>query len=86
MDNIALRAVSRYLTLKGLSPKEVHEDMVTTLGEAAPSDSMVERWVTEFKRARENQEEDPHPAKKVIITSQAIAKKRTKTAGPSVYL
>ena len=30
-----------YLGLKGLTPKEIHEDMVVTLGEDAPSYSMV---------------------------------------------
>lgn len=33
-DNIGLCAVIRNLILKGLSPKEVHEDMVATLEEA----------------------------------------------------
>ena len=33
MDNISHRAVIRYLGLKGLTPKEIHEDMVVTLGE-----------------------------------------------------
>ena len=37
MDNISHRAVIRYLGLEGLSPKEIHEDMVVTLGENAPS-------------------------------------------------
>ena len=43
MDNISHRAVIRYLGLEGLTPKEIHEDMVVTLGENAPSYSMVKK-------------------------------------------
>ena len=41
--DISHRAVIRYLGLKGLTPKEIHEDMVVTLGENAPSYSMVKK-------------------------------------------
>ena len=43
MDNVANRSVIRYLGLKGLTPKEVHEDMVATLGAEAPSYSTVKK-------------------------------------------
>ena len=43
MDNISLCAVIHYLGLKGLSPKEIHEDMVVALGENASSYSMVKK-------------------------------------------
>ena len=33
MDNVSHRAVIRYLGLEGLTPKEIHEVMVVTLGE-----------------------------------------------------
>ena len=33
MDNISHRAVIRYPGLTGLTPKEIHEDMVVTLGQ-----------------------------------------------------
>ena len=37
MYNIRHRAVIRYLGLKGLTPKEILEDMVVKLEENAPS-------------------------------------------------
>ena len=37
------------LGLQGLTPKEIHEDLVVTLGENAPSYSMVKKWPAEFK-------------------------------------
>ena len=36
MDNIGLCAVICYLSLKGLSPQNVDEDMMATLGEGCP--------------------------------------------------
>lgn len=37
MDNIGLCVVIRYFSLKGLSFKEVYEDMVAKIREGAPS-------------------------------------------------
>ncbi|XP_041349335.1 protein GVQW3-like [Gigantopelta aegis] len=75
MDNISHGTVIRYLGLKGLTPKEIHEDMVVTLGEDAPSYSMVKKWAAEFKRGRESLEDDPRPGRPVTVTTQeTIAK------------
>ena len=63
MDNARLHAVIHCLDLKNLSSKEVHEDMVGTLGEGVPSLSMVRKWIAEFKRSRVSLEDDPHPQK-----------------------
>ena len=41
MDDISHRAVIRYLGLQGLTPKEIRENMVATLGENSPSYTMV---------------------------------------------
>ncbi|XP_028270394.1 histone-lysine N-methyltransferase SETMAR-like [Parambassis ranga] len=70
MDNVSLRAIIRYLGLKGLSPKEVHKDMVATLGAGAPSYSMVKKWAAEFKRGRENLEDEPRSGRPVTVTTQ----------------
>ena len=39
--DISICAVIRYLHLKVLTPKEIHEDVVVTLRENAPSCSMI---------------------------------------------
>ena len=44
----------RYLYLKGMSPKEIYDDMLETLGEDVPSYSTVKKWAAEFKRGRQN--------------------------------
>ena len=54
MDTFSHRAVIRYLGLKDFTPKEIHEDMVVSLGENAPLYSMVKKWDAEFKRGRES--------------------------------
>ena len=47
--------------LKGLTPKQVHQDMKATLGEDVTSYSMIKKWAGEFKRGRESLEDDPRP-------------------------
>ena len=37
MDEIGHLAVIQYLNIKGLTPKEIHEDTVATLRDNAPS-------------------------------------------------
>ena len=37
MDKIRHRAVIRYFGLKGLTPKQVHQDMEATFGQDTPS-------------------------------------------------
>ena len=50
MDKIGERAVIQYLHKKGLTPKDIHNDMVATLGKDAPSSyAALKRWVAEFK-------------------------------------
>lgn len=70
MDNVANRSVIRYLCLKGLTPKEVHDDMVETLGAEAPSYSTVKKWAAEFKRGRESLEDDPRSGRPATVTTE----------------
>ena len=49
MDKIGERAVIQYLHKEGLTPKDIHDDMVATLGKDAPSYATVKSWVVEFK-------------------------------------
>ena len=48
MNNISHCVVIRYLSLKGLTPKEIHKDMAVILGEDAPPYNMVKWWAAEF--------------------------------------
>lgn len=57
MDKIWHRGVIRYLQKKELTPKEIHADMVSTLGDDAPALSTV-KWAAEFKRGMESLKDD----------------------------
>ena len=52
MDKISERAVIQHLHKKGLTPKDIHNDMVATLRKDAPSYATVKRCMAEFKRCR----------------------------------
>ena len=48
-----VRAVIKYLFKKGMSPKEIHEDLMETLEKESPSYSTVKKWAAEIRRERE---------------------------------
>ena len=75
MDKIGERAVIQYLHKKGLTPKDVHNDMVATLGKDAPSYATVKRWVAEFKRGRQSLEDDPRPGRPVTVATPKMVNK-----------
>ena len=57
-----------YLQLKGLSPFEIHKDMVATIGDNVP----VQKWAVAFKRGRESLENDPPPGRPKSATSKEV--------------
>ena len=69
MDKIWHRGVIRYLQKKGLMTKKVHTDIVSTLGDDAPALSTVKKRAVEFKRGRENLEEDPRSGRPSTATT-----------------
>ena len=59
MDKQEACAVIKYLHKKGMTPKAIHEDMVSALGNTSPSYSTIKKWAAEFKQGRESLEDDP---------------------------
>ena len=57
MEFSELRAVIKYLRIKGLLCKAVHEELVATLRDEASSYSMVKSWYAEFARGRTSTED-----------------------------
>ena len=49
-----MRAVMKYLCKNGMTPKEIHEDFMKTLGNESPSYSTAKTWATELKCWREH--------------------------------
>ena len=75
MDKIGERAVIQYLYKKGLTPKDIHNDMLATLGKDAPSYATVKRWVAEFKCGRQSLEDDPRPGRPVSVAMPEMVNK-----------
>jgi transposase len=63
MEKVKIRAVIKYLCKKGMSPKEIHEDFMDTIGKEPPSYSTVKNWAAEFKRDRESIGDDEQPGR-----------------------
>jgi transposase len=55
------RAVIKYLHMKGLSPQQIHEDMMEVLGGQAT----VYRWAAELKRGRQSTEDEHRSGRRV---------------------
>ena len=49
MENSEYRTVIKYLRRKGLSSREVYEDMLGTLGRDCPSYATITKWYREFR-------------------------------------
>ena len=75
MDKIGERGVIQYLHKKGLTPKDIQNYMVATLGKDAPSYATVKRWVAEFKHGRQSPEDDPRPGKSVTVATPEMVNK-----------
>ena len=69
MDKLEYRAVINYLQLKGMTPAEIHKDMTDTLGDHAPSYATVKRWINEFKRGKDNTEDEPRSGRPLTATT-----------------
>ncbi|XP_076049729.1 protein GVQW3-like [Oratosquilla oratoria] len=75
MDKIGYQAVLLYLHIKGLTPKEIHKDMVATLQDNTPSYSMAKKWAADFKQGRDSLENDPRQGRPPTVTTQKISDK-----------
>jgi len=70
MDKTEQRAVIKYLHLKNMTPKEIHADMINTLGDTAPSYSKVKEWCASFKRGRTSTEDEHRSGWPCQVASQ----------------
>ncbi|XP_029634494.1 protein GVQW3-like [Octopus sinensis] len=70
MEETENRAVIKYLHLKGMTPSEIHKNMVRTLTDNAPSYATVKQLVNEFQRGRESVEDDPRPGRPPTATTE----------------
>lgn len=75
MDKFEIRAVIKYLVIKKYSTTQIHQDMVETLKDDAPSFTTVHKWATEFRQGRTSLEDDPRSGRpKSSSTSEIVQK------------
>jgi len=58
IDENEMRVVIKYLTLKGLSAAEISGELNSVLGDNAPSDATIYRWIAEFQRGRKSTKDE----------------------------
>lgn len=73
MDKRDERAVILYLAKKGLSPKEVKEDMDSVLGETSPSYSTIKYWHRQFKCGRTSTTSEPSTGRPQELDMEQVA-------------
>ena len=72
MEKLEIRGVIKNFCKKGMPPKEIHEDLMETLGKESPSYSTVKKWAAEFKRGRESVEDDGRSGRPTDATADDI--------------
>ena len=70
MKKTEIRAIIKYLHLKGMTALEIRDEMLGTLAESAPSYASVTRWIREFKRGRVRVEDDPRSGRPATATTK----------------
>lgn len=72
MQKLENRAIIKFFVKKGLKAMEIHDEMVQVLGDAAPSKTMVCKWVLMFQRGRESIEDDCRSGRPASTTSEQM--------------
>lgn len=72
---IEQRVVIKFLTKFGKGPSEIEADLRKVYGESTLPSSTIKRWAAEFKRGRENFEDDPRSGRpSTAVTDENVAK------------
>lgn len=75
MEKLEKRAVIKYFYLKGFTPKQIKEEMDTTLKDSSPSYSTIKQWVSEFKKGRVSTSDEPRLGRPVEVTTSEMIEK-----------
>lgn len=75
MEKLEKRAVIKYFYLKGFTPKQMKEEMDSTLGDSSPSYSTIKQWVSEFKMGRVSTSDKPRSGRPVEVTTSEMIEK-----------
>ena len=75
MDRVGQCAVIKYLSLKGLTSRQIHDNMVSTLEDPASSYATVKKWAAEFRRGGNLLEEDPRSGRPFTVNTEEMVGK-----------
>ena len=72
-NNIETQAVIKFFFLQGKAPKEMHANLIETLGEHASSYATIKNWVAQFKCGNFSTFDAPCPGwPKTVTTPESI--------------
>lgn len=74
MQKEEIRAVIKYLNIKGLSPMEIKSDLDATLNEYSPTLKTIYKWVAEFNRGNVSIKDAPRSGRPKTATSEEMVK------------
>nr|XP_060623585.1 histone-lysine N-methyltransferase SETMAR-like isoform X2 [Anolis sagrei ordinatus] len=67
------REVIKFLFLQGKSAKDIHGDMLQTLGDQCPSYSTVKNWVAKFKTGHVSTNDEKRPGRpRVVVVPEIV--------------
>ncbi|XP_044264614.1 histone-lysine N-methyltransferase SETMAR-like [Tribolium madens] len=74
VNQIEYRAVIKFLTKEGLTPKIIKDRLDGVYGQSSPSYSVVKEWAKRFRIGQESLEDDARPGRPVeVITEDKVA-------------
>lgn len=72
MNKIEYRAVIKFLTKQGKTPKLIREEMLVVYGNDCPSKSTICEWSKLFKHGRESLDDDPRQGRPVEVVTEDV--------------
>jgi len=68
LNNMKTRAVINFFSLQGKAPKEIHDILIETIEEQAPSYATVKNWVAQLNRGDFPTCDVPRPGRPKAVT------------------
>ncbi|KAG5348043.1 SETMR methyltransferase, partial [Acromyrmex charruanus] len=73
-SRIVLRGIIQFLFAQDFKSVDIHKQLVSVYGESVMSESMVRRWVREFKAGRHSLEDESGRGRPSLITDELTTK------------